>query len=122
MKVALAAVVLIVALAMPLTGGASGTFQCGSRIMSFGASKSEVLYRCGSPTWTDSWEEERVERVFGFPRTGESYYYGTRIPLFTVVRVLIEEWTYNLGPNRFTRVLLFENNRLVRVDTGGYGY
>ena len=36
--------------------------------------------------------------------------------------VVVEEWTYNLGPNRFTRILTFRNNKLVDIRTGGYGY
>lgn len=34
----------------------------------------------------------------------------------------IEEWTYNFGPRRFIRVLVFENDQLVSIDTGGYGF
>ncbi|MGV8050773.1 MAG: DUF2845 domain-containing protein [Anaerolineaceae bacterium] len=43
---------------------------------------------------------------------------GTRAPFYSVVRVLIEEWTYNLGHNRFMRTLTFERNRPVRIETG----
>ncbi len=36
--------------------------------------------------------------------------------------VTIEEWTYNLGPNRFLRILTFRNGVLANIKTGGYGY
>jgi hypothetical protein len=38
-----------------------------------------------------------------------------------VVQVPVDEWTYDLGPERFIRFVDFENQRVVRVTTGGYG-
>jgi hypothetical protein len=38
---------------------------------------------------------------------------------FTVVH---EVWTYNFGPNRFQQLVVLENGRVTRVDSGGYGY
>jgi hypothetical protein len=34
----------------------------------------------------------------------------------------MEEWRYNLGPNRFIRYLGVENGRPVRITTGDCGY
>lgn len=34
----------------------------------------------------------------------------------------VEEWTYNFGPSRFIRTLIFRNDRLVLITDGGYGY
>ena len=45
-----------------------------------------------------------------------------REPYLAVEDILIEEWTYNLGPTRFIRYLIFENGRLVDIKTGDYGF
>jgi len=37
------------------------------------------------------------------------------------VSVMIDEWTYDLGPNRFIRHLIFEDGRLIRVWTADRG-
>jgi hypothetical protein len=38
------------------------------------------------------------------------------------VHVTIEEWIYNFGPTQFMRILRFENNKLIEIETGDYGY
>lgn len=100
----------------------ASAFRCGNRLANIGDTKGEVLRSCGEPTWRDVWGEDRIERVVGYPYAVGSYYVGTRIPIYTVVHVIVEEWTYNLGPNQFMRILRFENNRLVDIQTGDYGY
>ena len=42
--------------------------------------------------------------------------------LFAKVLVTVEEWEYNLGPGRFIRYLTFESGRLIKINTGDYGY
>jgi uncharacterized membrane protein len=39
-----------------------------------------------------------------------------------VVEVVIDEWTYDFGRNRFIEYLTFEQGRLVSVRSGGYGH
>jgi hypothetical protein len=113
--------VMVVALSLALSSTALA-FRCGTRLISIGNTKAEVLQRCGEPDWRESWQEDRVERVFA-----PSYFYGdkfkeTRVPVAVVRQVIIEEWTYNLGPTQFQRTLLFENNKLIEMQTGSYGY
>ena len=38
------------------------------------------------------------------------------------VEVPIEEWIYDFGPRRFLQHLLFEQGRLVHVETGERGH
>ncbi len=97
-------------------------FDCGSRLVSVGDSRYEVLAKCGEPSWRDAWEEERLERVGGVPYMDGSPYYASRVPIFTNVHVLIEEWVYNRGSSRFMRIRRFENNRLINIEVGDYGY
>jgi Protein of unknown function (DUF2845) len=97
--------------------------RCGSNIVSVGERTHDVLRKCGPPVSVESWQEVRVRGDIGFgswvPEPGRKFYIGS---LFVNELVTIEEWEYNLGPNRFTRYLTFENGRLTSVNTGDYGY
>jgi hypothetical protein len=114
---------LLLALAAGLAGSAVSAradsgFRCGKRVVSAGDHMVEVRNRCGDPDfvaqrtikrkikvkirgWVDGHEEDTIEEQ--------------------TVDVFLDEWTYDLGPRRFIRFVLFENNRVVGVDTGGYG-
>ncbi len=113
--------VILVAMLFVLNDAALA-FRCGTRLVNVGDLKAQVLGKCGPPDSVDFWEEDRIERVFGYSYSDDSYYLGTRIPTAVVVRVPIEEWTYNPGPTQFIRILKFENNRLISIETGNYGY
>jgi hypothetical protein len=39
----------------------------------------------------------------------------------TVVEVVVEEWTYDFGNNRFIHFVNFEDGRFTTVRRGGYG-
>jgi len=94
-------------------------FRCGTgRLVREGDPPSEVQERCGDPDFADTREEQRTVRrtvwteVNGVPIARE---------IEVIVSVLVDEWTYDLGPNRFIRHLVFEQGRLVKVWTGGRG-
>src|SRR3569623_1929812 len=67
-----------------------------------------LLPRCGAPFFKDCRDEVRVLRL------GQG--------LHQYVVILIDEWTYNLGPNQFLRILSFENGKLVEVRSGDRGF
>jgi len=69
-------------------------------------SKTEIMFKCGTPYFKDSREEYRVDNVKGAKRR-------------TTIRV--DEWTYDFGPTRFLRILTFENGRLVNIRHGERG-
>jgi uncharacterized protein DUF2845 len=87
---------------------APGQRECTEQVLSVGDTKSDVVAKCGDPFLKDVHQEELRERL----ESGE----------VRKTFVVVEEWTYNLGPNRFTRILTFRNNKLVDIKTGGYGY
>ncbi len=94
---------------------------CGSSIVSVGDRRHEVLRKCGTPSFIETWQEVRTRAIEPWGSRPEGVYYIG--PLFAREElVTIEEWEYNLGPNRFIRYLRFENGRLTRVTTGDYGY
>lgn len=109
---------------------ASYGFRCDGKIVSVGDTKFDVIAKCGDPSFVDTWVENRIQRDHYrelFPKNGrdprgELERRDYREPLFIEEYVVIEEWTYNLGSNRFIRYLTFENGRLVRIRTGRYGY
>lgn len=82
--------------------------ECSESIVSPGDLKTEVLAKCGEPTIKEVRQEASTEKL---DARGERVLYIT-----------IEEWTYNLGPNRFVRILTFRNGKLKDIRTGGYGY
>lgn len=112
----------LLVMAVLAAAGDADAFRCGSKLVKVGDSKGDILRRCGAPTWRDSWQEERIERVFGAPYSLGGKSWVTRVPVAAVVTVTLEEWTYNLGSSQFMRILRFENNKLVNIETGDYGY
>ena len=105
-----------------------GGFWCNGNLVSEGATRYEVLSECGEPDFKDLRFEKRVKRDYYrnlFPR-GEWGWYREqefyREPYLAIEEVVIEEWTYNFGPARFIRYLIFENGRLSQIETGEYGF
>lgn len=88
--------------------------RCGTDLISVGDHYSEVLRLCGPPTFAEEWVEHRRYR---------KYYYD-HLPYYSDVygAVPIKEWTYNLGPTHFMRLLRFEHGKLTRIRTLDYGY
>jgi hypothetical protein len=113
-----------VLLGMVAASGPAHGFRCGGRIVVEGDYAYEVIARCGEPDHVEAWQEERIKRDFYRPlepqrkRDYELY----REPLLVKEYVVIELWTYNLGRQRLTRYLRFENGKLVEITTGDYGY
>ncbi len=97
-------------------------FRCGNRIATEGDLADRVLAICGEPTAARSWIEIQVRPVL-YDRRGRHNrgFHRTIGPEFPV-EVLVEEWIYNLGTRRLTRILRFENGYLVRIRTTRYGY
>ncbi|HEY3517823.1 MAG TPA: DUF2845 domain-containing protein [Gammaproteobacteria bacterium] len=104
-RVALAALLLL-AFAAP-----AHAFRCGSRIITRGDPAEKVLQYCGEPVAVTTRLKQR------------SYFMesGVRVPR-AIEEVVVEEWTYNLGPRLLMRVVLLENGYVEEVKHLGYGY
>ncbi|MCC6301634.1 MAG: DUF2845 domain-containing protein [Gammaproteobacteria bacterium] len=102
-RVRLAGPVLAAVLAL-LASPAALAFRCGKVLVSEGDSKAEVLIKCGAPDWKTQWSEDFVGGPYPFLSSEK------------------ERWLYNLGPQRFMRILLFEDGRLSAVNTGERGF
>lgn len=107
-------------------------FRCKGKIVSEGDPQAKVLRFCGEPVSV----QQRTLYRGGIPRGGVNRTVGPGSDLVgvatrreellihdrSVVEVLVEEWTYNLGPHRLMRVVRFENGLVTEVDLLGYGY
>jgi len=103
----------VVACAVLFAAVPAYAFRCGTRLISAGDPADKVLNFCGSPV---SVQTRRTERPY-IDDFGRSY-----LSRGLIEEVVIEEWTYNLGPQQFMRLVRIENGRVVEVKSLGYGY
>lgn len=83
-------------LLLTVTGAAPvwAQMRCGAALVEEGDYKAQVLLKCGEPLFR------------------ERYYRGDALTACEV----IDQWTYDLGPGQFLRVLTFEEGRLERIE------
>ena len=103
---------ICVALAVVLLFAAPAhAFRCGSRIVTRGDHADKILRYCGEPAAKRSWLGER------------SHVMESGVVLRGALEeVVVEEWTYNLGPRRLMRVVRLENGYVEEIKYLGYGY
>jgi hypothetical protein len=104
---------VVLACAVLTLAAPAHAFRCGTRVITPGDPADKVLHFCGTPI---SVQTRRAERPY-IDELGRSYLYRG-----LVEEVVIEEWTYNLGPYQFMRLVRLENGRVVEVKPLGYGY
>ena len=99
-------VLVLVSRAVPAV--AASSWHCGSRLVGTGQSVDDVYDLCGEPAG----------------RTASTEFITRHLPCGVDVTraVLVESWTYNLGPKQFVRYLTFRDGTLVQIDEGSYGY
>ena len=104
--------------------------RCGNKLVLKGDHQAKILRFCGDPTHmlqraiyrsgptrqftSRNSDSRRVREALG----DDEILISTR----SFVEVLIEEWTYNLGPRKLMRVIRFENGIVTDVRHLGYGY
>lgn len=106
---------LVMIVSLLACGPALAGFRCGSKLVSEGATRSEVAAKCGEPT-----EVITHASVYRRPMIwnyGRPYYVGN-----DYIEVAVESWIYNLGTNKLMRRLRFEDGVLTDIETLGYGY
>jgi hypothetical protein len=97
----------------------AATLTCRDRIVSSGDTQYEVRSVCGEPDASARRVEYRTVR-----RPGGCINVGGRVRCGSqevTIEITVDEWTYDFGSNRFIQFVTFEDGRLVRVDSGGYG-
>jgi hypothetical protein len=104
-------VVVLVGFWLFIQPGMARSFRCGNDLIQEGDRRIQVLKSCGEPDSRDSWEEVRPVTYSLYGHYWSSY-----------EKVVVEEWTYNLGPQSFIRIVRFENGEVVEIETGDYGF
>jgi hypothetical protein len=115
-KLALSA--LVATLPLGASARADG-FRCpGGKLVRDGDRMFEVQNKCGQPDFVTQRQEQRKVKTKARQWVGD---HEEEVSEEQVVEVTVDEWTYDLGPQRFIRYVDFENGRVVRVTTGPYG-
>jgi hypothetical protein len=86
-------------------------FRCGTRIITRGDHADKILRFCGEPASIQT----RISQRSYVSQVGRVY-------PGVVEEVVIEEWTYNLGPHSLIRVVRLENGFVADIKHLGYGY
>ena len=99
------------------------SLSCNSRIVSTGDSRYQVRSVCGEPDDATQRVEYRTlrGRVVG-PCARDGKKLRCSRTEETVVEVVIDEWTYDFGRNRFIQYLTFEQGQHATVKSGSYGH
>jgi hypothetical protein len=110
--------ILLSVVLIPSAVSADRTLKCGTRLVSIGDTTAEVLEKCGEP--------DQIERREEGQDTWISQYFDYEEERFKAPRLVkgpiqVEIWTYDFGATRFIRYLLFENDELIRIETGDKG-
>ncbi len=126
--------IMLLACFVLVSSSSAAALRCGSRLITKGAYKPEVLHKCGEPDFV---EDFLLYNTFILnPHTHRRKIHNHRVPLRGTHReyeipaghkllatpVQAEGWTYNFGPRRFMQRLLFVNGKLREIKTLGYGY
>jgi len=107
---------------------ATDNMRCGTKLVSIGDSKAEVLLKCGEPL---------LKETIAFRKQTEYGEMAETHPLLlkygmlkkdkngvviagreSSVTLPVDQWTYHLGKGKFLRILLFEGGKLVAIDSG----
>jgi len=101
----------LAALALVLSVDASSAqaMRCGTRLVREGSTPSQVRAYCGDPDDVITTTETRQRTVY-------RNFAGTVVADTISVEVQVQQWVYNLGPQRFMRRLIFENGLLVDIE------
>lgn len=100
----------LVALSSPVCADQRESLICRGGLVTIGDTVGEVISKCGEPTYSSTRNDKRIE--------ADSRYSWDR----TVTTIRVDDWIYNFGPNQFQYQVIFENGRVTRFDSLGYGY
>ncbi len=85
---------------------------CHGKIISVGDSKWEVQDACGEPSQIEEATDVLLQSAYDNLR-----HVYVQIPVYVTKSI----WTYNFGPTSLIYILTFRENKLDKIETGGYG-
>ncbi|MDQ5987746.1 MAG: hypothetical protein CSYNP_03492 [Syntrophus sp. SKADARSKE-3] len=107
--ISLIALFIVTAQTSAIAQSTSDSLRCTGGIISIGEPASELVRKCGEPSFTAQRKQKIVE---------DGVFPGDRI----ITTIIIDDWTYNFGPNRFQYRILLRNGRVWNIETLNYGY
>jgi hypothetical protein len=111
-------IAMVLVLSLPTVSNADRALRCQGRLVYIGDLKADVLSTCGRPDEVEKWEENPDGYTFQiFDYEKERY----QLPEMIKGPIQVERWTYDLGANRFTRILFFRNGELIKIERGDKG-
>ena len=119
---------LVMLLLMTSVIHAEGGMRCGSRLISVGDSKADVLLKCGAPMLKEAVGLKEYSKRIDIPLTSESNSIekstteGNRdtavVKRGETVTKTIDQWTYNQGTGKLLKILVFEGGELIAIKNG----
>lgn len=106
---------ILAVLYTPTTALADRALRCQGRLVYIGDHEADVRSKCGDPDHIEQWEENPngdTSKIYDYKN--ERY----QLPELIKGPIHVERWTYNLGSNRFTRYLFFQNGELYKIERG----
>jgi hypothetical protein len=98
------------------------SMRCGNKLVYSGDTTYTVRTKCGEPDDVIHRSEIRtVSHEVSAPCEDRQSRAKCSRTVETSVEVVIDEWTYDFGSNRFIETLRFEDGKLVRIKDGEYG-
>ena len=104
-------------LLMAASASANG-LRCSNKLVEPGRTSYEVRALCGPPDDAQQRTEQRKLRRYVQQPCATGL---CTLVVEDTVDVVVEDWTYDFGPQRFLQFLRFEAGKLVRVTSGPYG-
>jgi hypothetical protein len=96
-----------------LASAPAHAFRCGTRVISRGDHVTKLLKFCGEPASVQTRLGQRT-----FVTRDSTYVYVPGL----AEDVLVEDWTYNFGPNQLMRIVRLENGFVAEIKHLGYGF
>lgn len=98
------------------------SMRCDNKLLGEGDTKYDARSLCGAPDAEEHRTERRtVRHQISVPCPGGQPGRCTSM-VENSVDVPIDVWTYDFGPQRFIQYVIFENDRVIRIESGRYGH
>lgn len=100
----------------------ANSLRCGNKLVLVGDTMYQVKTKCGDPDDAIHRTEMRtVTHEESEPCENSQQHVRCTKSVETSIEVIIDEWTYDFGTNRFIEKLRFENGSLASITDGDYG-
>jgi Protein of unknown function (DUF2845) len=101
--------------------------RCGHSLVQVGDYKDYVNEICGDPDNVQSHYERRGNQIradgtqynFNGGRQFPNNSFSVGQSNYAEIEVLVEDWTYEFGSERLSKILRFENGRLIQIESLG---